>query len=1708
MKNLRYVAILLVAPVLASVGCHGGLDENAELSMTGQPVTTPMTCSESLITFADASSSSAKCAGPWKYYVPSITGCMSLEPSIDCSGSQYPTGKSCNHAHATGAITRTVTVAPIKVPFRRCGLNAEFCDPGIKCCWVDYYNDYEAACTSKAYGALSDFPNTNLDLRSPITVTINQADGPDCTYTLQNAPLSWHNAVDDVRCASSTVSAPDHEHPILATCRGSTRTTCVPTIADANITTCTTGPNAPDPTPQNCGVAQKISPPGLSLDELAAKDPLLVRGDSRYPAHCTTGEQLPTQTGAQVRAKMAFYQAQLRDNTGIIGADSRYFSRLASNAKLLFELHGNALTEPDIGSTSLRDFAIDLYGTSPGDAYPCLDHSAPRPEVPRATIERFEGYSPASWSGWSYRGEVTAVGDGFSSDSTYAARVGTNGWLVRALGSRYEGLVSLRYRIYCSQPSDTPSAMVLGQYHEWDPSAYDGEGGYVLQQIGFPLVKQCTTDSQWQFATIDLARFRGLAPFEAFYIDIQSRGRSSIIVDDITYPDWSRPHEIDGQLRACERVSLSQAGDSHVPLKVAESLAPYCIERAVAVKSVAQGVAGAAARTSYIDAYISMTNSLLKALLGYVPPAGTGFETPEQRRPVLQNHLALIGKWFASVRTGIFVSDATGTADEKLWKATSDIVGYAWQGLYQPAYDQFKANNNLGDYRTAGLASDREMLDALFPDPAWPAPTGTPPLTTAPALLFVADAVKPTLDRTDRLTPYHDLGCRFLDCTRPAKVTELSSMYRITANLPSASGLSAELTAADNAKSASSSSAFFSKNWAAWRGTMGRVQARHADVLQAAVKDALNTTAGYEPAMLADAPASGAPAVVALAGLVQRTAKSADNYSKGGLFNKESARSLPVGLLTSSIRAIDSNVAGSLAALDEAIRSFNDEMRNYVGALTAEIDDTTRTNDLEARKQALLDRAAELSKDQSGLAISETVDESRFADQNARLEAVMRSAGSKLLSANDIGTWSLEGGDGRFVNGQSYETIQQLAVERCGEGGSGGRVASGQPGEVLNFSVSGTYQPSCALQALSGSFYGAAVNPITSEGSKLQDAEAGSSGYEFQSSTSGLQSHAITNTTSETWHANADLCASSPNWFVSIKACFGYQWSKSWSDSSTRGNEARNSASFALGLRLPGTPFPSYPAGALLAVLMKPGSVSPSDILDVQVVQQPQGTITFGRAADVYLVVNDADCRTMGTSKRLTVTATKLVPAAESAKQIAAAMQSIEKYLREPDPVSGLPSVADSRIAQGRLMPSDLADLKTEAFQRLRTSCNSCDVATSFDGVLRGFFETWLDWQLSHISREIGRISILREMNHIQTEAAALDRDLGLAGQRGRLARLLPMWALRNLDYANDKLNLSTRSLVNMVSEALQPMVYLRYPELLGGLTTPQKLLGLDWVDEPLGKSSDEGTSLASKVALAIREITQKLDSAIALSTDPTSGDVTEAYALLRFPNPYDPISADSGGLPLAGREADVARAQRVWDAIRDHFQRDIETPIRFEVRPDDLYQAGTVNALLGCNLVSPVIKSMAIYLVTGLSKSTTADSLNSQSFLSPTKAQRVMWFPTTFGIDQFSFDNDDYVSASSSKLYYGAEEEWQARFEGKNGFSPLSPIDLSQSIKGISPFTSFSLAALGALGDPWWGTTDEARDLVVVFRLEARRKGAAGGSAVSGISTCPATAH
>ncbi len=1188
-------------------------------------------------------------------------------------------------------------------------------------------------------------------------------------------------------------------------------------------------------------------------------------------------------------------------------------------------------------------------------------------------------------------------------------------------------------------------------------------------------------------------------------------------------PPGARHAPLDASLQACQRALVYPSTDELNAS--AAKVRDYCVDAGQAVALPSSDPDRAAYLTKFTEVMLPYLTKVQSVELAAVGDAAVNTE--------LQKRLQIVGKWYGYVRDGYYSNPPD------IWSDVSRVVAATWKGAYRTEYKRLEAvgsvpppggatSADLKLFGVASLARDREMLRALFSDYT----NGEPPLTTVPALLFIADALKAIEERLGAISPYHDFACSYMRCENGLQKTEMYEMYRLIANLDDADSFSAALAEAKAAHL--TDSRLFSSNWTnAYAPLWTKIDSGLAKVVPSAVLD-LGFPEPYEPAMVREySPRVLAP-LAGFASVLREARTRADNYLGVGQFASR-PRSLPTAVLSSQLAVGEANFRDAAASLASAIQVYRSEQAGHVRDLIGQIANGQEAADLQTRKQELENRLEDLHNDLRGVNTAARMDEHRFADVGSRLEALTTSLRDVNIGSTPIGPISFRGRDGRFaaLNVGDIRSVAKMDVPAAPVPPGSPALPEGvvvrvQPGAVLVFRPTGTYQPTCALTdpnrclgVPTGRLLVTDVNPeydfddrrlkapgwidfkpLCGMGDQLHSVESGSMGFTWSMAGSAQTAGMVNETFTVENEFSVKSCGGGGFMIGSAEVCGRYSESRSDSETDQKRWDSTFSASFSQGLRLDNTPFPQYPVGAVLAVLVKPdGYRVPEEVIDIAVVQQPEGSIAVSKEADLYLVVNDRQCTTAATDKELGVSITWMKPASDVARQIASAMERIGGHFDEFEA---------EIIDQGQLLSTQASDLKSYAWNTLETECGHCHPA-ALPSLLRGFFESWVEKEIRGIERAVLRRALQRQIRDAALQETAIVQDLDAYAQKGRYVDLLPRLSIRNLEYENKRL---ADALANLLvqSAIVAPTVYLWYPEVLQEpIQRTRGLLALDWVSVELGgsnsASSPDPTTLAGAVNLAVTEILGKLAAAHG-----ETGNTVIMPVVVRFPNPrhatqHGPVPPP----PVPAGVQDPIRLYQIWDALvagRHAWSTGAVGPqIVFDLRPTDIYDSGPADGKLHCSIMSPTIRRMAFYLAT---RSESKGVWNGQGGTHPAgTVSSYMTFAGPFGLELFDFRNADFRETPQFKPYFGLQSDWWHTYtEYKTRDADL----LALSAMGVSPFALFKINSLGYYGDPAWRPDvdpnpflysepldDRTTEFFVVMEVEGRRYG----PWVTGVPSC-----
>jgi hypothetical protein len=1132
---------------------------------------------------------------------------------------------------------------------------------------------------------------------------------------------------------------------------------------------------------------------------------------------------------------------------------------------------------------------------------------------------------------------------------------------------------------------------------------------------------------------------------------------------------WTAPAEpspspqlasLRSDLQLCDRLlqphAASQSTTKAGPVTRLDWLmTPKCTGTIAQAKSAA---AGNANLQTYLDKALELSVGVGRTGFRYMGDAA--FET----RPVaLATNLQQLGTWYASAKTGAY---AGSDAASKLALDTSALSGGIWDGLYTAdlaalrgrASDGSLQDYELTDHLNLELRKDIELLGALFP------PTGqTPPLTGAPALYLVSDGLQMLSERLGDYAPYHDLGCKFLGCrTRP---TEVSALNALLASLADRTALDAAVTAAGSVPGRAST-------WSEWRTTFARIAdpTLHPAVFQQAVLDALppgyfgSNPPQYTNDLVLAPPEGSAQSLQTISAFVTAAAGRTTNYGQTGLFLDGSDDALSYPLRFEDWPGVKNRVSEALSLLDTAIAQYDGARASLALDLMNEIDLQQTHASIDLRKENLADEIERLGTTMAQLRLGGSIDASLFAREAQKFEQNMRAlqdAGTPLFPVND--SWLAPiSGRGRYSGSGTFADVSEVAVLEAGVPVK----LTGGKGDVINLSVSGQYSPTCSMRTLGGKYAGIDLTGV-------EGALTGPEGFEFVYSNGSFQTHSFTEATQHSWSASVSACAGFGISFVSAQACVGYQYSDSRSTQDGNGWESRSSAGFSKGLRLPNTPFPNYPVGALLAVQV-PANQTPlrSTIRSVQVVQ-PQGSIVLTGDVDVYLVVNDRDCAEASGALNVRATTLSRPLAGSAARNLRDAMGAV---------VLDLETQWTSIISAGRILPDQMSGIRARAWQSLRSSVEQgWQFSSYYPEIVTGFFDAWLSYEIVKAERAVDLVGLNEDYRSKLMDVRVLAAEADAVDRKQRLQRLVPTWTLANLDVSH--LSAQTDYVALVANQQLYPFVSLRYPEVLAAMPTASLVALAD------GTASNNWSSpiddLGTLVRNAVADVMNYTDSADG------QANKTLTHVVVRFRDPNDVRMFG----PTDGHTADPVRAAAVWSAIRGG------RAVQVEIRPEDVYAQGNGEGSLSCWASAPVVSAMALYFESagcstpGDQSGCTDGNWNTLDKRSETFVASPMEFTTPSGVDSRVFVDRSWLNSQKNKVLWGPEGYAVSYFLSARASNPAV---YAQGVRGVSPFTTYDISPMEGLYPPASGIDPYA--LVLVLELESVQKA----NPMPGVDSCP----
>lgn len=1139
----------------------------------------------------------------------------------------------------------------------------------------------------------------------------------------------------------------------------------------------------------------------------------------------------------------------------------------------------------------------------------------------------------------------------------------------------------------------------------------------------------------------------------------------------------SKPSTLDVALDECAWLIAKNRNTGSLPTDVS-FLTDYCLSAGSMIASVGSGCP----QQLYRDAYDLVSSDVLDGSQRQIQVTGTGAEATLVV-PDLQSHLKRIGHWYDNYRQ-IYPASDGAAANEKVWAQTSKILGNFWKNVYakvgvpQPGSGT-PSDALLDNLFQQGIEADRRVLLAALSSPV--------PIKTAPLVALMGDALQSMSSRLTQVGMYHDLACRFKSCAHGTVKTEVSELTHFLAAVATPVEL-ATAVAADAPDAVTA-------HWKPWHQVFASLSAQ-AGTFQSAVLDALPGITTYSPDLIAPPPPAAdaappaatvaTPPLMGLEKIVQEARARTNSFQATGLFDSRYEGVLRAGM---EQRRVSNKISGArdrttdLENQASTLKATRQQLATTILEQMRNLGNQQKVND-EIRQ--LFERAKQMRQDIAGLRNGVEVQEARYGEFMQTYNLLAQIAESSGTSIKHLDAeMTVKPRDAIWAGGsagaQDTDLLSSFVARPALRPAELSWPIDAQKGDVLNLDTSGSWSPACALRTAEF------TNPLTGKRDKYvvpKPAPTGPEGYlvnvnknEFVATTN--QSVHTVDSYLDRLYASDKHCAgfggsvginfifSIPLFHASTQFCEGTDDGKRISDatseSASSGGETSMAASFTTGIRLPNTPFPTFPAGSLLVAQVARGGTLRSDIRDVQVVQKPFTSVVISDDADVYFVVNDVvDQEACGApdGNALTVSLNRIRPIGTLSEPLGAGMATALGHLRDQQAVL---------LEQGSVGPQQMQALHDLAYTDLSNACGTnCSYLSYYPADLLKFFGTWVSKELATIERKVEARALERQVVLIDMQVAALANDIQNLSDQARLLRLIPTWLLKDLD--TELLQNNMRSLLELLVADLYPIVDLRAPSTLQRLD--QNLLSA--LLYPTRSSGDWAGSLVDWTSAAVevsKNIVDRLEEALGDSL------INDRIVLVGIPNPS--VATHDGNWQRVAPE----RAQVIWDDIANKKKKFITVGIE----PSDLYplESGATHHLV-CSEAVPVITAMAIYMVRpGL----TETFAGQRAEISVDPQQR---FPDVGELKSYRIDNDNWVNQSVAVL---AGEWGSSSLEGPGGpeaavakLTADTATPLDRTMNGLSPFTHFDISLDGiATVKSGPAPADSASEMVIAFRLQTR---------------------
>ena len=588
--------------------------------------------------------------------------------------------------------------------------------------------------------------------------------------------------------------------------------------------------------------------------------------------------------------------------------------------------------------------------------------------------------------------------------------------------------------------------------------------------------------------------------------------------------------------------------------------------------------------------------------------------------------------------------------------------------------------------------------------------------------------------------------------------------------------------------------------------------------------------------------------------------------------------------------------------------------------------------------------------------------------------------------------------------------------------------------EVINFSVLGEFSPTCAIgKDLSENMadQGVLIGP---SGFRVLNSETEQSITSTRTSTNKTEYH------DENLSVSGCVKAGTPGGMVvsaSLSACINYTKGKrieeSDSNSQTRSVTNMSNASFSAGIRLPSTPFPDLPAGSILALESKDGTI----IKSVQILHR-QSTIVASEDTNIYLVVND--CKNPPNENQASLTIDYVVQKSKAG----AAKSMIEALIRL------LPTLEEDLlddIYSGRDINEDLRSLRSKITADISSATTTANSSSTVDHsftttpILRDLFYGIIDTKINMMANKSKIRKVELALEEIQWRLSLINSQQDELSRQQRIRDRIVRLEKNNVDLA------ANRQLINdtldYYSSVLLPVVNIYYYEVFDNIdfSTIGSMSDLNSLDLNM-----DVFTLVKSISKIIDEVVEEVEK-----LETTTADTSTKSVMIAFERP----GSDLGDISFP--RGDKARSALLFRSLfgegidgEDSLQ---DKDINLSIFLNDFNDGKNTSAYLSCYDERPIIQNTYFSVVID------SDDLSAENFRMLNQMRHNI--PTIFGDKQYFPDHRgrNLMSIANTNR---SENIYVSFVPGNNiGMAQQLPNEYNFGIgagKGFSPFSNLMI--------------------------------------------------